>query len=34
MGERERLRLVPPGAERDASWSLLLLADESEPQVR
>jgi ribosomal protein S18 acetylase RimI-like enzyme len=34
MGERERLRLVPPGEERDAYWSLLLLADDSESQVR
>jgi len=30
----ERLRVVPPGAARDAYWDLLLLADESEPAVR
>ncbi|MEA2514503.1 MAG: hypothetical protein QOJ59_3990 [Thermomicrobiales bacterium] len=34
MNEREKLRLVPPGDGRDAYWPLLLLADESEPQVR
>jgi ribosomal protein S18 acetylase RimI-like enzyme len=31
---RDQLRIIPPGAGRDAYWSLLLLADESEPQVR
>ncbi|MEA2594114.1 MAG: hypothetical protein QOF01_583 [Thermomicrobiales bacterium] len=34
MNEREKLRLVPPGDGRDAYWPLLLLADESELQVR
>jgi ribosomal protein S18 acetylase RimI-like enzyme len=32
--ERERLRIVLSGEEREAYWPLLLLADESEPQVR
>jgi ribosomal protein S18 acetylase RimI-like enzyme len=32
--EWEHLRIVPPGDGRDAYWSLLLLADESEPLVR
>jgi ribosomal protein S18 acetylase RimI-like enzyme len=32
--ERAHLRIIPPGEGRDAYWSLLLLADESEPQVR
>ncbi|HKG26120.1 MAG TPA: GNAT family N-acetyltransferase [Thermomicrobiales bacterium] len=32
--ERERLKIVPSGEEREAYWPLLLLADESEPQVR
>jgi ribosomal protein S18 acetylase RimI-like enzyme len=30
----DQLRIIPPGDGRDAYWSLLLLADESEPQVR
>jgi ribosomal protein S18 acetylase RimI-like enzyme len=30
----EQLRVVPPGAARDAYWDLLLLADESELAVR
>jgi len=33
-GGHDRLRAIPPGDGRDAYWSLLLLADESEPQVR
>jgi ribosomal protein S18 acetylase RimI-like enzyme len=32
--ERERFRIVPAGPARDRYWSLLLLADESESQVR
>lgn len=31
---RERLDLIPPGPERDAFMPLLLLADDSETQVR
>jgi ribosomal protein S18 acetylase RimI-like enzyme len=34
MGEGERFRVVPPGVKRNDYWALLLLADESEPQVR
>jgi ribosomal protein S18 acetylase RimI-like enzyme len=32
--ERDRLRPIPAGPERDAFWSLLMLADDSETQVR
>ena len=34
MVDGERVRVVPVGPERDAYRALLLLADESEPQVR
>jgi ribosomal protein S18 acetylase RimI-like enzyme len=34
MAEPERLRLVPPGEGRERYWSLFLLADDSEQQVR
>jgi GNAT superfamily N-acetyltransferase len=34
MDDGELLRVIPAGPERDAFWSLLLLADESAAQVR